>query len=41
MNKSFIAIGADIQTRALSACFAADKIHHVIDTMYGDEEPIS
>lgn len=40
INKSCIAIGADIQTRALSSCFAVDKVDHVVDTMYGDEEPI-
>ncbi|VDN07180.1 unnamed protein product [Thelazia callipaeda] len=35
-----MAVGADILNRALSACFAVDKVQHVIDTMYGDEEPI-
>lgn len=40
INKSFIAVGVDIQTRALSACFAVDKVQLVVDTMYGDEEPI-
>ncbi|OZC07903.1 hypothetical protein X798_05117 [Onchocerca flexuosa] len=40
INKSFIAVGVDIQTRALSACFALDKIQLVVDTMYGDEELI-
>lgn len=40
ISKSFIAVGIDIQTRALSACFAVDKVQVVVDTMYGDEEPI-
>ncbi|MCP9258151.1 N-alpha-acetyltransferase 25, NatB auxiliary [Dirofilaria immitis] len=40
INKSFTAVGVDIQTRALSACFAIDKIQLAIDTIYGDEEPI-
>ncbi|EFO24232.1 hypothetical protein LOAG_04254 [Loa loa] len=40
ISKSFIAVGVDIQTRALSACFAVDKVQLVVDTMYGDEEPI-
>lgn len=38
--KSVIATGTDIQCRALSACFAVDKIQHVVDTLYGDEESI-
>ncbi|KAK6102242.1 N-acetyltransferase B complex (NatB) non catalytic subunit family protein [Brugia pahangi] len=40
VSKSFLAVGVDIQTRALSACFAVDKVQVVVDTMYGDEEPI-
>uniref|UniRef100_A0A8R1Y381 N-terminal acetyltransferase B complex subunit MDM20 homolog n=1 Tax=Onchocerca volvulus TaxID=6282 RepID=A0A8R1Y381_ONCVO len=40
INKSFTAVGVDIQTRALSACFALDKIQLIVDTMYGDEELI-
>uniref|UniRef100_A0A915PFP9 N-terminal acetyltransferase B complex subunit NAA25 homolog n=1 Tax=Setaria digitata TaxID=48799 RepID=A0A915PFP9_9BILA len=40
INKSFIAVGVDIQVRALSACFAVDKVQIILDTMYGDEEPI-
>ncbi|VDK74310.1 unnamed protein product [Litomosoides sigmodontis] len=40
ISKSFIAVGVDIQSRALSACFAIDKVQLVIDTMYGDEELI-
>ncbi|VDM40396.1 unnamed protein product [Toxocara canis] len=40
ITKSVIAIGADIQSRALSACFAVEKIEHVVDTLKGDQEPI-
>uniref|UniRef100_A0A9J2Q1Y4 Nucleoporin Nup133/Nup155-like C-terminal domain-containing protein n=1 Tax=Ascaris lumbricoides TaxID=6252 RepID=A0A9J2Q1Y4_ASCLU len=40
ITKSIIAVGADIQSRALSACFAIEKIEHVVDTLNGDHEPI-
>lgn len=40
ITKSIIAVGADIQSRALSACFAVEKIEHVVDTLNGDHEPI-
>lgn len=40
LSGSTVAIGADVQSRLLSSCFAVDKIQHIVDTMYGDEEAI-
>ncbi|VDD91479.1 unnamed protein product [Enterobius vermicularis] len=37
INHSLIATGADIENRALSACFAVDKSQHIVETLFGDE----
>uniref|UniRef100_A0A158R648 N-terminal acetyltransferase B complex subunit MDM20 homolog n=1 Tax=Syphacia muris TaxID=451379 RepID=A0A158R648_9BILA len=40
INHSVIAIGADIQNRVLSACFAVKKLQFIVDTLFGDEDII-
>ncbi|MFH4979510.1 hypothetical protein AB6A40_006219 [Gnathostoma spinigerum] len=40
ITKSSMAIGADVESRALSACFAVDKVEHVIETLNGDDDHI-
>ncbi|VDN59719.1 unnamed protein product [Dracunculus medinensis] len=40
VSKSIHATASDIRSRHLSACFAMEKIEHVVDTLFGDDDVI-